>query len=166
LIAQREAKRQYQFEFMPPAKTARPYALTLETGETSVHVVADDFGKHGLMLGSLRMTGADDQPFEENDGLIRLVERIVTEVDCLYGSIKCIENDERLTRAVLRTDPTNDGSFFEIVVTGGNEVELKHYTVSTVSNERNQTPVNLSRTVFEKMADGLAGAFRAEAMAV
>jgi hypothetical protein len=158
LNGQHEAQRQYQFDFMPTARTEGPYALTLETGDTTVHVVADDFGKHGLMLDSLRIVGEGSRPSGNSDGLVHLVERIVTEVECPYGPIKCIENDERLTCAVLRTDPTGDGCFFEIVVSGGNELDLKHYTVLPRGNERSRTPVNMGRTVFEKMTDGLVEA--------
>jgi hypothetical protein len=161
LLARRESQRQYQFDFMPPTLDVRPHTLTLDTEAATIYVVADDFGKHGLMLDSLRLTGLGVSQTEDSaDRLMRLVESIVVDVECPYGPIKCIENDERLTRAVLRTDPTDDGCFFEIVVGGGNEAELRHYTVSPASRERTHTVVNLGRRVFEKMADGLANAFR------
>ncbi|MCK5407688.1 MAG: hypothetical protein KAJ37_09545 [Candidatus Krumholzibacteria bacterium] len=160
LNAQREAERQYRFEFMPPAKDEGPYSFTLETSEATVHVVADDLGDKGLMLDSLRITGSDGQMDGDASGLMRLVERIVTEVECPYGPIKCIENDERLTSAVLRTDPTAQGLFFEIIVNGGGDAELRHYTVSVKTRERKRTSVNLGKTAFANMADALAGVFR------
>jgi hypothetical protein len=166
LLAKREAKRQYRFDFMPPASDTRPYSLTVETEEATVNVVADDFGRQGVLLESLCMTGPNGHLAEEPaDGLMRLVERVATEVECPYGPIKCIENDEGLTSAVLRTEPTGDGCFFEIVVDGGSTIEIKHFTISSVTRERRRTPVNLGRRVFEKMADGLAGAFRNERLA-
>jgi hypothetical protein len=162
LLARREAQRQYRFDFMPPVRNEVPYTLTLDVGDAAVHVVAEEFGTQGLTLDSLRLTGPGGLPAVDGaDGLMRLVERIV-EVESPYGTIKCIENDERLTKAVLRTDPTEDGCFFEVVVDEGNIVELKHYTVAGASRERRPTPINLSRRVFVKMADGLAGAFRTE----
>jgi hypothetical protein len=160
LNAQREAKRQYQFAFMPPAKDEGPYSLTLETSEATVHVVADDFGDECLTLDSLRITGPDGQMDGDASGLMRLVERIVTEVECPYGPIKCIENDERLTSAVLRTDPTAQGLFFEITVNGGSDAELRHYMVSVKTRDRKRTPINLGKTAFAHMADALAGVFR------
>lgn len=160
LIGRREAQRQYQFDFMPPTRDVRPHTVSLDTEDATVHVVADDFGNCGLMLESLRLTGPAGSSTEDPAiSLVRLVENIVIGVECPYGPIKCIENDEKLTYAVLRTDPTSDGCFLEIVVSGGNVAELKHYTVSPVSRERVHTAVNLSRRVFAKMADGLAKAF-------
>ena len=161
LLARRESQRQYQFDFMPPTRDVRPHTLTIDTEEATIHVVADDFGKHGLMLDSLRLSGlAVSQTEESADRLVHLVESIVVDVESPYGPIKCVENDERLTCAVLRTDPTADGSFFEIVVRGGNEAELKHFTISPVTRERKRSLVNLGRRVFEKLADGLVDAFR------
>jgi hypothetical protein len=163
LLAKREAKRQYRFDFMPPASDAEPHTVTVEVGEATVHVVAEDFGRQGVLLESLCLTGLNGHETEDpSRGLMRLVERIVTEVECPYGPIKCIENDEGLTCAVLRTDPAADGCFFEVIVEGGTVAEMKHYTISEFTRERRRTPVNLGRRVFEKMADGLAGAFREE----
>jgi len=162
LLAGREAQRQYRFDFMPPVSNERPYAVTLDVGDATVHVVADEFGTQGLTLNSLRLTGPDDRPAADTaDGLMRLVERIV-EVECPYGILKCVENDERLTNAVLRTDLTAEECFFEVVIADGNIADLRHYTVVGAGRERRQTPVNLSRRVFVKLADGLAGAFRAQ----
>ena len=48
--------------------------------------------------------------------------------------------------------------FFEIKVNGDNELELKHYAVSEYTRERRPTSVNVGRSVFEKLADSLAGA--------
>jgi hypothetical protein len=157
LLAQREAKRQYQFDFMPPAASESPHALTLDAGDATVHVVAEDFGTQGILLESLRFVSGR-RVSSSADGLVRLVEKIV-QVESPYGPIKCIENDENLTRAVLRTDPTGDGKFLEIVVSGGSEAELKHFTVAPTTRDRKQSPVNMGRTVFERLADGLAEAF-------
>lgn len=162
LLAQREAQRQYRFDFMPPASNAGPYTASHDAGEASIHVVAADFGRHGLMLTSLRLIGPENHSCAE-DGLVRLVQRIVVDAGSPYGPIQCVENDERLTSALLRTEPTADGCYFEIIVDGGNVAELKHYTISGPARERKQTPVNLSRRDFEKMADGLVGAFCSEA---
>ena len=160
LLAQREAQRQYQFDFMPPRQSGGPYSACFDTGETTVHVVASDFGRHGLMLESVRLTGPglEDENGEAR-GLMRLVERIVVGVVCPYGPIKCIENDHRLSSALLRTDPTSEGCYFEIVVDGGNVADLRHYKILGASGERRQTPVNLGRRVFIELTEGLAGAF-------
>ena len=161
LSAQREAQRQYSFEFMPPGRTGGPYAVSLDVGDTILHVVVSDFGRHGLMFDSLRLTGPVRQEAGDTAGdLMRLVEKIVLDVECPYGPIKCIENDERLTGALLRTEPTSNGCYFEIVVDGGSLAELRHYEVDGSARERRQTPVNLGRRVFVKMIDGLADAFR------
>lgn len=163
LLAQREAQRQYRFEFMPPASNTGPYTISYETGGASIHVVASDFGRHGLMLETVRLIGPEDRSVSAaEDGLMRLVHRIVVDADCPYGPIKCIENDERLTSALLRTELTADGCYFEIIVAGGNVAELRHYTISGPARERRQTPVNLGRRDFERLADGLAGAFCSE----
>ena len=193
LLAQREAQRQYSFEFMPPVRNTGPYAASLDSGDTTLHVVASDFGRHGLMFESIRLTGchaqdygsardasqphAQDydsswdasQPHAQDYGsardasqpgdLMRVVEKIVVDVECPYGPIKCIENDERLTSALLRTDPTADGCYFEIVVDGGTLAEMRHYKILGPARERRQMPVNLGRRVFVKMIDGLADAF-------
>ena len=189
LLAQREAQRQYSFDFMPPVRNAGPYVVSLDTGDATLHVVASDFGRHGLMLESIRLTGPHSQdyrsswdasqphsqdyrsswdasqPGDQEAGdtpgdLMRLVERIVVDVECPYGPIKCIENDQRLTSALLRTDPTADGCYFEIVVDGGRVADLRHFKIAGAARERRQTPVNLGRRVFVKMIDGLADAFR------
>jgi len=160
LQTQREAQRQYRLGFMPPASEVRPYTLTLENGVATINVVADDFSEHGLMLQSLRVT-ASCQGAEAGtaDGLKKLVDRIVAEVVSPYGAVKCIEQEEQSADAILRTDPTTDGCFFEIEIIGENEAELKHYTVSRRTRERRRTSVNIGRVVFGKLADSLAGAF-------
>jgi hypothetical protein len=160
LLAQRESQRQYRFDFMPPVRNAGPYAISLDTGDTIAHVVASDFGRHGLMFESVRLIGpGKGQAGDTAGALMHLVERIVVDVECPYGPIKCIENDERLTGALLRTDPTSDGCYFEIVVDGGSVVDLMHFRVEGSPRERRQTPVNLGRRVFVKLIDGLADAF-------
>ena len=161
LLAQREAQRQFQFDFMPPRRIGGPYSAWFDTAETTVHVVASDFGRHGLMLESLRLTGPGFENVEgESGNLMRLVEKIVVDVDCPYGPIKCIENDERVTSALLRTDPTAEGCYFEIIVESGSVADLKHYKILGSSGERRQTPVNLGRRDFEQLTEGLAAAFR------
>lgn len=159
LLAQREAQRQYQFEFMSPRNHGGTYSASVGAGDTTVHVVASDFNRHGLMLQTLRLTGPGGELAGGDEGvLLRLVERIVVDVECPYGPIKCIENDERLTSALLRSDPTGDGCYFEIVVDGGNVAELRHYQILNPRGGRRQTPVNLGRRVFENMTDRLAAA--------
>ena len=165
LLAQREAQRQYSFEFMPPVRNTGPYAASLDSGDTTLHVVASDFGRHGLMFESIRLTGCHAQDYgsardaSQPGDLMRVVEKIVVDVECPYGPIKCIENDERLTSALLRTDPTADGCYFEIVVDGGTLAEMRHYKILGPARGRRQMPVNLGRRVFVKMIDGLADAF-------
>jgi len=159
LLARREALRQYCFDFMPPVRDERPYAVSLDAGESTVYVVADDYGHQGLTLESLRLTGQAEEAAGDPVGLMRLVERISIEVAPPYGPVKCVENDEGLTSAILRTDPTADGCFFEIVVDGASAIELKHYSVDKRTRERRQTSVNMGRRVFEKLADTLAEAF-------
>jgi hypothetical protein len=161
LRAQREAQRQYRLGFMPPVREARPYRLTLDNGETTFNIVVDDFSEHGLMLRSLRVTASGDGvETGAADGLKCLVDGIVTEVVTPYGAVKCIEQEKRPANAILRTDPTADGCYFEFRIIENNEVELKHYTVSERTRERRRTPVNVGRAVFEKLADSLACAFR------
>ncbi len=165
LLARREALRQYCFDFMPPVRDERPYSVSLEAGDSTVYVVADDYGHLGLTLESLRLTGQIEDAAGDSGGLMRLVERIAIEVAPPYGPVKCVENDEGLTMAILRTDLTADGCFFEIVVDGASVVELKHYSVDGRTHERRQTSVNMGRRVFEKLADTLAEAFCAPATA-
>jgi hypothetical protein len=160
LQTQREALRQYRLGFMPPARDVRPYTITIENGEATVCVVADDFSEHGLMLQSLRVTAAGrGGEAGTADGLRELVDRIVSDVVSPYGGVRCIEQEQRSANAILRTDPDSDGCFFEIVVFGENDVELKHYTVSPRTRERRRTSVNIGRSVFGKLADSFAGAF-------
>ncbi len=160
LQSQREAQRQYRLGFMPPARELRPYTLTLENGIATINVVVDDFSEHGLMLHSLRVTAASqDEESGTADGMIRLVDRVVAEVVSPYGAVKCIEQEKRPANAILRTDPATDGCFFEITVTGENEIELKHYVVSRSTRERSQTSINIGRSVFGKLADSLAESF-------
>ena len=162
LLAQREAKRQYQFDFMPPVRNSGPYAVTLDTSDTTLHVIAADFGRHGLMFESARLIAGNDALVENKPGgLVRLVERIVADFECPYGPIKCIENDERLTSALLRTEPTSDGCYFEIIVDGGSLADLRHYQIGDFDRGRRQTPVNLGRRVFAIMIDALADVFDA-----
>jgi hypothetical protein len=161
LMGQREAQRQYSFDFMPPVRGGGPYSVSLETAGATIYVVAADFGRHGLMLQSIRLIGSPDpEAGNPADAVMRLVEKIVVDVPCPYGPIKCIENDESLTGALLRTDPTSDGRYFEIVVEGDGVVDLTHYEIAGAARERRQTAVNLSRRVFVQMTDGLAEAFR------
>jgi hypothetical protein len=162
LLAQREAQRQYQFDFMPTRKVGGPYTAWIDTHVATVHVVASDFGRHGLMLDSLSLTGnASGKDGGQSDHLMRLVEKIV-ETACPYGPIRCIENDERLTGALLRSDPNAEGCYFEIVVEGGKVADLKHYKILESTGERRRTPVNLGRRDFELMTEGLAAAFDTE----
>jgi hypothetical protein len=164
LLAQREAQRQYRFDFMPPVGETGPYTASAEMDGISIHVVAVDFGRHGIMFESLRLIGSDDHYARNTEtGLMRLVQRIVVDADSPYGPIQCIENDERLTSALLRTEPTAEGCYFEIIVEGGNVAEVKHFTIVGPGRERRQTPVNLGRRDFERMTDALAGAFCADA---
>lgn len=165
LLARREALRQYCFDFMPPAPDERPYSVSLDAGESTVYVVVDDYGHQGLTLESLRLTGQLGDATDDSGGLMRLVERIAIEVAPPYGPVKCVENDEGVTSAILRTDPTANGCFFEIVVDGASVIELKHYSVDERTRERRQTSVNIGRRVFEKLADTLAEAFCAPAAA-
>jgi hypothetical protein len=126
------------------------------------------------MFESIRVTGSHSRDYDSSwdasqpgdqraadtpGDLMRVVEKIVVDVECPYGPIKCIENDERLTSALLRTDTTADGCYFEIVVDGGTMAEMKHYKILGPGRERRQMPVNLGRRVFVKMIDGLADAF-------
>ena len=165
LLARREALRQYCFDFMPPLRDERPYSVSLDAGESTVFVVADDYGHQGLTLESLRLTGQVEDAPGDPGGLMRLVERVAIEVAPPYGPVKCVENDEGLTSAILRTEPTEDGCFFEIVVDGASVIELKHYSVDERTRERRQTSVNMGRRVFEKLADTLAQAFCAQVTA-
>ena len=160
LHAQREARHQYRLGFMPPVREARPYTLTLDNGETTLNVVVDDFSEHGLMLQSLRATASGgSMQTGTADGLEILVDRIVADLATPYGALACIEQDKRLASAIVRTHPTADGCYFEIIISGDIEAELKHYTVSENTRERCRTPVNLGRSVFVKLADSLACVF-------
>ena len=160
LQGQRESQRQYRLGFMPPAREVRPYTLTLDNGDTTFSVVADDFSEHGLMLRSLRVTASGEGVnTDTGNGLNGLVDRIVADIATPYGAVKCVEQEKRPANAILRTDPTAEGCFFEISVDGNSELELTHYTVSERTRERRLTPVNMGRSVFVKLADSLACAF-------
>lgn len=150
----RESQRQYRLGFMPPARNRRPFEVTCEHGETTVDARVEDFGEHGLLLWSLRAASPDRRDGEAGPAAFdETIDRLVGGLECPYGPVECIEKDTGLERAVLRTAPTDDGTFFEIFVDGPHDVELAHYSVDGANDERCATPVNLGRRAFEKLAD-------------
>ncbi len=161
LDAEKAREKQLAFGFAS-CKTTRPYRLDVQENGVRLRLEVEDFDRLGVLLNAVQASsaGGADEP-EGRVSLENQIERIVTDIRCLSGDFQLIEQDAASMVAILRTPPPNEHSsnYFEIVLRGGSEISLRHYSLDGDARTRRARPANVSMESFRRLVSQLVELF-------
>lgn len=154
----KEARRQYSFDFIPPAPLDAGYTVHESADGCDVSVRATDVGVDTVDVREIWVAGPPDS--ESSATLSELSDRLIGIPLPDHGGTECVELDTDAGQAVLRSVIV-DGAYYEMML-AENEVMLRHYTV--VNGKRARSSTTLTDGDFCKLVSSLV-AFVADAAA-
>lgn len=161
LETEKAREKQLAFGFAS-RKTSRPYRLDVQENGVRLYLEVEDLDRLGVLLSSVRVrcTGGAHEP-QAGVSLETQINRVANDIRCLSGDFQLIEKDTASMVAILRTPPPNEHSshYFEMVLRGGSEISLRHYSVDDNARTRHARPANVSMESFRRLVSQLVQLF-------
>lgn len=137
--------------------------VTLEEEGLRVRYRAEAADQVGCAILGLRVEDLRS-PARDADALKAWADRVAGRITYLMEQIVAVEVDGAGGSALLRSAPPDRRgearSYYEVVLRGPGVLTLTRYRYHNGDRERTEVPCNLTREVFERLVDDLAGTMR------
>jgi hypothetical protein len=141
----------------------RGEAVALEAEGIRVRFRVEEADRVGCAILGLRAEDVQ-APVRDADGLKAWADRVAGRITYLMERVSAIEVDGTNGLALLRSDPPDrrgeSRAYYEVVLKNPGTLTLARYRYRSGDGARTEVPCALTREVFERLVDDLAGAMR------
>ncbi len=127
-------------------------------GDLRVAADVQGSGPYGAVLRGVSVERTEAREGDRGQAMERAVEALAERVQYLPERLAPLELDAPSGRGILRTrrDQVRDAEYYEVVVDGGDRVDVGRFRFDRETGRRRRVGDNLGHRVIERLVDDLA----------